>query len=174
MAAVQRVRQGLRALFAFSHQVDYQLVAQYLSDKQMGLFRKMSKAEQLHSLNVLRDVLAQGPHTPHELAVAALLHDVGKIRCQVTILEKTMGVLIKRFLPGLFRRWAEHDTIKWWKRAIVMMTYHPMWGAQEAQAVETSPKVVWLIAHHADALEHWQGHPDYDLLHRLKLADDAN
>lgn len=174
MAAVQRVRQGLRALFAFSKQVDYPLAEQYLSAKQMTLFCQMSKSEQLHSLNVLRDVLAQSPHTPRDLAVAALLHDVGKMRCRLTIWEKSFGVLMRWFAPGLFRRWAERDTIRWWMRPAVVMVHHPAWSVEEAQAVETSSTALWLIAHHADAPEQWHQHPNHDLLRRLKQADDAN
>jgi hypothetical protein len=36
------------------------------------------------------------------------------------------------------------------------------------------PEAVWLIAHHADPLERWRGHPLAAWLAALRRADDAN
>lgn len=68
MSALNRIQQGIRALLAFTQTVDYELTERYLTTEQMALFRRMAKSEQLHSLNVLRDVLAQEEQTPHDLA----------------------------------------------------------------------------------------------------------
>ncbi|MBL8164963.1 MAG: hypothetical protein JNJ61_23470, partial [Anaerolineae bacterium] len=65
MAAAQRLKQGLRALLAFSRPVDWDLAAETLSPDLMTLFRRLKRSEQLHSLNVLRGVLAQGS-APHD------------------------------------------------------------------------------------------------------------
>lgn len=174
MAALQRIKQGLRALFAFRQVVDYPLAERYLSNQQMSLFRQMSQSEQLHSLNVLRDVLVQNPQTPHDLAVAALLHDAGKARYSLAIWQKSLGVLIKKLTPRLFHRWSESDTINRWTSACVVMAHHPAWSAEDAQQAGTTETALWLIEHHADPLEQWQGHPCYNLLDRLKQADDTN
>jgi hypothetical protein len=69
-------RQGIRALTAFAQPVDLDLAAAHLSPPLLTLFGRMQRNDQLHSLNVLRSVLAQGP-TPPDLATAALLHDSG-------------------------------------------------------------------------------------------------
>src|SRR5215213_6736056 len=97
--AIQRLRQGIRALFAFTQPVDFDLAASYLTPAEMALFRQMRRSEQLHSLNVLRTVLAESAaaqqFVPPELAVAALLHDVGKSRYPLAVWQKTIAVLVR-------------------------------------------------------------------------------
>src|SRR5690606_27724351 len=98
MTAVYRFRQGIRSLLAFSQTVELPLAAEYLSPELLALFQKMRRSEQLHSLNVLREVLADGT-TPHDLAVAALLHDVGKSRYPMRTWQKTLAVLTRAISP---------------------------------------------------------------------------
>ncbi|MBZ0295367.1 MAG: HD domain-containing protein [Anaerolineae bacterium] len=173
MAAVQRIRQGVRALLAFAHPVDYDLAADYLSPSLMHCFQQMRRSEQLHSLNVLRDVLAQGP-TPDDLAVAALLHDVGKSRYPFPVWQKTMVVLTRAFAPGLFQRLSAGSEHRFWQRPFVVSSQHPRWSADIVRDAGASERAVWLVLHHADSLANWPEHPHCYLLKRLKAADDAN
>lgn len=172
--AVQRFRQGVRALLAFSYTVDYPLAEQYLSAKQMALFRQMGRSEQLHSLNVLRSVLAQSTQTPHDLAVAALLHDVGKSRYKLAVWQKTISVLVKKFLPSLNSRLATDDRLAFWNAPFVVRQWHPKWSAELLSQVNSTAGVIWLAEHHADTVEQWREHPYYPLLVRLQQADDEN
>lgn len=173
MAARQRLRQGVRALLAFTQTLDYDLAAAYLTPSQLDLFKQMSRGEQLHSLNVLRYVLMQEPTTPDDLALAALLHDVGKVRHPLAVWEKSLAVVVRGLLPRQFARWSrEHPT--WWKRAFVVAEQHPAWSAEIVAPTGASERALWLIRHHADDLAMWAGHPYQPLLHRLKLADDKN
>lgn len=171
-----RIRQGIRALTAFTRPVDYELAAQYLSPELLSVFQRMQRSEQLHSLNVLRDVLAQGA-APPDLAVAALLHDVGKSRYRLTVAEKTTAVLVRKALPRFARRLAHTDNpavIPFWRRAFVVRQHHPAWSAAILQQAGASEAAVWLAAHHQDKREQWASHPYYGLLSRLQQADDAN
>lgn len=174
MAAVQRVRQGLRALLAGARPVDHELAAAYLTPAQMALFAALRRGEQQHSLHVLCAALAQG-EAPHDLAVAALLHDAGKARYSFSVLEKTLVVLARAALPRRSARWAAADPDAGrWARPFAISAQHPAWGAELAAAAGTPPRAVWLIAHHADPLAAHAGHPHAPLLARLQRADDAN
>lgn len=168
MTAVYRIQQGLRALLSFSQAVDYELAGRYLNDRQMALFRQMKRSEQLHSLNVLRDVQAQESATPHDLAVAALLHDVGKIRYPLAIWQKTISVLVRRFAPRLYLRLSDGDPAHALNRPFAVNRHHPAWGAELLAQAETSERARWLVAHHADR------DPTDPLLRRLQRADDRN
>jgi hypothetical protein len=171
---VYRLRQGGRALLAFAQPVDRGLVQQTLSPTHQTLFFALARAEQLHSLNVLRDVLAQEPHTPHDLAAAALLHDCGKSRCALATWQKTLAVLVRAFLPTLARRLSQEDRLTFWRAPFVVRKYHPKWGAQLLEGTGASPRLIWLVEHHADSADQWAAHPDINLLKRLQKADDAN
>lgn len=171
---MHRLKQGGRALLAFAQPLDEALAARTLSPAHFTLFRSLSRPEQLHSLNVLRDVLAQSEHTPHDLAAAALLHDCGKSRYALATWQKTLAVLVRAFLPGVEASLSQDERLSFWRAPFVVRKYHPAWGAEMLRDIGASPRLIWLVEHHADPVEGWQGHPDVTLLARLKRADDAN
>jgi hypothetical protein len=170
--ALRRIRQGVRALLAFSRPVDYALAEAALSPPLMDLFRRLRRSEQLHSLNVLRDVATQGP-TPPDLAAAALLHDVGKIRWPIALWQRTLPVLVPPVSPALARRWSEGDPRQPWARPFVVRAHHAAWGAEMIAAAGASEPTVWLVRHHQDK-DVDPKHPHAYLLKRLQAADDAN
>ena len=170
-----RIKQGLRALFAFRADVDDALVRRHLSGPEYDLFKTMARAEQLHSVHVLRSVLAQSPETSPELATAALLHDVGKARYHLAVWQKTVSVLAESFAPGLFNKLSTGDDLNWWRAPFMVRQQHPAWGADMLTAIGSDPLVIWLVGHHArplDAGEAPEAH--LHLLARLKQADSEN
>lgn len=171
---MQRIQQGVSALLAFARAVDYDLAARYLTSEQLALFKQMARAEQLHSLNVLRDVLAQADETPHDLAVAALMHDVGKSRRHLSVAQKTISVLVKRFWPALEQRLTADERTDFWHAPFTVRRYHPKWSAELLAQRGASERAIWLAQHHQDDAATWQDHPNYPLLLRLQAADDAN
>ncbi|RMG78413.1 MAG: HD domain-containing protein [Chloroflexi bacterium] len=175
MSALYRIRQGTQALLAFTQTVNLQLVQQYLSSEQYMLFLTMRHSEQLHAVQVLNTVLEQEEQTPQDLAVAALLHDVGKARYRIYIWQKTIAVLAKRFLPKLYERWSEDVAPhQWWRRPFIIKAHHPRWGAEMLAETNASERAIWLVAHHQDNADDWKEHPDYHLLLRLQKADSAH
>lgn len=175
-----RLRQGVCALLADFRSVDEALAARYLNAEQLTLFRRMTRSEQLHSLNVLRDVLAQSAETPRDLAQAALLHDVGKTLCPLSVAQRSLAVAMATLWPALDLHWrgpdpqaalAQLSELPWWRVGSVVRQHHPTWGALLAHSVGLSERTVWLIAHHAEAID---DHPYVALLRRLQQADDAN
>lgn len=172
MGAFYRFQQGVRALLAFTQPVDHDLAAAHLPPHLLPCFEQMRRSEQLHSLNVLRSVLQQEIDTPPPLAQAALLHDVGKSRYPFPVWQKTLVVLVRAFLPYLFKQLSQGSTDNFWQRPFVVNVQHPQWSAEMAAGADEQTR--WLIAHHADLLSQWGEHPDLYLLKRLKQADDAN
>jgi hypothetical protein len=171
--AARRLRQGVRALLAFSSPVDTALAARYLSPPLLTLFCQMRRSEQLHSLNVLRAILSTGDALP-ELAVAALLHDVGKSRYPLALWQKTLPVLVRAIAPALVTRWSSGDPRRPWWRPFAVYVHHPAWSAEMLAAAGAPEGAVWLAAHHQDNIARWIGHPYAPLLTRLQAADDAN
>ena len=174
MAATRRFQQGLRALLAFSMPIDDDLAAQYLSSEQFTMFKKMARSEQLHSLNVLRDVLQQAKTTPHDLTVAALLHDIGKTRYRLMIWQKTLAVLVRQFFPSLDRHLRQQKKMTFWRAPFIMRYHHPAWSAELLAKVDASECTIWLAAQHQTPIAALADHPHVELLKRLQIADEAN
>lgn len=172
-----RLKQGVRALFAFAQPLDEALVYRYLTPLQCDLFAQLGRAEQLHSIRVLQDVLTQDAHTPDDLAVAALLHDIGKVHFRCGVWQKTVSVALKEVLPSVERRLstpAAPQALTFWRGPFMVRRHHPAWGAALLTETGANERVVWLVAHHQDAAADWRGHPHEPLLKRLQRADNAN
>ena len=173
MPVVYRLQQGIRALFAFSQPVDWALAGRYLSPRLLDLFRQMNRDEQLHSLAVLRDVLAQGD-TPNDLAVAALLHDVGKSRYPIGVWQKTLAVMVRTLMPNAYRRWSQGNPMNLWERPFVVYEQHPLWSAELLREAGASEAACWLAAHHAGSVQSAPTPVQLEWLKRLQQADDQN
>ena len=173
MPVVYRLQQGVKALFAFSRPVDWALAERYLSPPLLAMFRQMNRDEQLHSLAVLRDVLAQGD-TPNDLAVVALLHDVGKSRYPISVWQKTMAVMVRVLVPSAYTRWSKGSPLNLWERPFVVYEQHPLWSADLLRAAGASEAACWLAAHHASRDETALTPIQMEWLGRLQQADDQN
>jgi hypothetical protein len=167
-----RLKQGLRAIFALAHPVDYDAVAEVLSPPLMRLFRRMRRVEQLHSLRVMRTLEAQGYADP-DLLVAALLHDCGKSRCRFTLPERVMVVLVKKLFPTAYARWSMGKP-GGWRRMFVIAAQHPQWSAEDMQSAGASMRAALLARRHQDSVEGVPKSEEDRLLAALQSADDDN
>jgi hypothetical protein len=167
----RRLRQGIRAIFAFTRRVDDRAAAAVLSPELMDLFRRMRRSEQLHSLCVMRWLTKRG-HTHPDLLTAALLHDSGKSRCPFSITDRAIVVLANALMPRRVARWGSEGK-RGWRRAFVVKVYHPDWAAEDMLAAGASPLAVALVCRHQEKAE---GEPQTEedrLLRLLQQADDA-
>jgi hypothetical protein len=175
MVALYRITQGLRAILAFTQEVDYSLPERYLSPPLLEAFKCMSTSEQLHSIRVLRAVLAQEAHTPHELAVAALMHDCGKARYPLSVYGKSIVVVVEKLMPPLYRYANQMNPAQVaWARPFVVRAQHPAWSAEVLREAGAAAGAVWLVEHHQEIVAMWMEHPQAGLLWRLQRADDTN
>lgn len=175
MTAIYRITQGVRALVAFVQPIDYTLPERYLSPGLLAAFKQMKPGEQLHSIRVLRAILAQEPETPPELAVAALMHDCGKVRYPLSVYGKSVAVLARRLMPPLYRYGCTRDPVRAvWARPFIVAEQHPRWSAEILREHDAPDCAVWLAEHHAEVVAGWMDHPYAALLWRLQRADDTN
>ena len=170
--AIGRIRQGIRALMAWSRPVDYEAAQQVLTPKEMELFRQMRRSEQQHSLNVLKMLQGWGYDDP-PLLIAALLHDVGKSRYPFPLWDRTIVVLVKAVAPKITQKWG-NGSVASWRRPFVISYQHPAWSAQLATDVGCDPRAVELIAIHQIKRDHELPGDTERLLTALQKADDNN
>jgi hypothetical protein len=162
-----RTRQFWNALLGPRKRVQTEALLPHLSPSQIVLFRRMQPSEQAHAYQVLERLKAAGQTDP-DLLAAALLHDVGKILIPLSLPERVVIVLGKRFFRRTTRRWSE-GTPGRLRRPFVAAAHHPGWGADLAEQAGASSRTVDLIRRHQDI-----PCADNPLLAALQAADDEN
>jgi hypothetical protein len=163
---VYRIRQFIAALGAYPAVEDLQQVGTWLSPQEMALFARLQPSEQVHSIGVFKSLKSgAGPLALQpDLLVAALLHDVGKCRCPLSLWERVWIVMAQALFPGLVQRWGRSGSLgtqaqawsfrgAWWQRPLVVAIQHPAWGAEMAAEAGSSPLVVALIRRHQNLLQ---------------------
>jgi hypothetical protein len=138
----------LQALFARPGAEDARLVADHLPPALRRLYRAMSRAEQSHSLAVLRALLRQGHRDP-DLLAAALLHDVGKTRAPLHLSDRVLVVLAQRLAPAAAQTWS-NGAPRGWRRPFVVAAQHADWGGDMLEEAGASARLVAMVRlHHA-------------------------
>jgi putative nucleotidyltransferase with HDIG domain len=183
LGILYRVRQFQHAVSAKPASEDLDEIQAILTPKQMMLFRQMQASEQAHSLRVYKQLccLGEAGHVIHhpDLLVAALLHDIGKIRQPLRLYERVMVVLGKALFPDRSRIWGNAafdspSSLGGWRRPFIVAEQHPKWGAEMAAKAGTSPLAVTLIRRHQDFSPTKNITLEDNLLKVLQVVDGNN
>jgi len=146
-------------------------IAQHLTAAERDLFFGFTYADQWHSYRVLRTLREAGYNHP-DLLTAALLHDIGKIRCPLSIWDRTVIVVGSALFPRRAEAWGRGPLASW-RRPFVARAQHPAWGAETAHEAGVRPAVVEMIRRHQDKVDGEEDEIDR-LLVTLQWADDQN
>lgn len=105
-----RVKQFFMAITAKLEQNELLLIHEYLSEKEKKIFFKLAKSEQKHSVLVAKDVLKYiKQHNlnysidENRMVKVALLHDIGKVKCRLNVVEKSVLVILNKISNGKIR-----------------------------------------------------------------------
>ncbi len=162
-----RTRQFWNALPGPRKRVETEALLPQLPPSQIVLFRRMQPSEQAHAYQMFERLKAAG-QTDSDLLAAALLHDVGKVLIPLSLLDRVVIVLGKRFFRRRAGRWSE-GTPSRLHRPFVVAAHHPDWGADLAGQAGASSRTVDLIRRHQDIPS-----TDDPLLAVLQSADNEN
>lgn len=152
----KRAKQVRAALTARITPEDRVYISKHLSDREQKLFQSMAPVDQYHAIQVAKSALElanQYPETDRDvLRKAALLHDVGKLRGDISTLDKIATVLVHAISPRLERLIAhpgKGGTFANLRHAFYIYGHHACRGAKLAADAGVEPKVVeWICRHH--------------------------
>lgn len=146
-------------------------IANHLTAAERDLFYRFTCADQWHSYRVFRTLHETGYNHP-DLLTAALLHDIGKIRCRLSAWDRTLIVVGGGLFPERAEAWGR-GSLESWRRPFVARAQHPAWGAEMAAEAGVRPAVVEIIRRHQDEIDGDESEEDR-LLIALQWADDRN
>ena len=169
---LRRVFQVIHALTAKMESQDHRLVATYLDAREQSLFYAMDINSQKHAVKVALTCIklaACHPSVNRKLLVrAALLHDIGKQRGELTTLYRIIFVITDKLFPRLGKTLAKQGNnlsrqklpgLPWQKlqHAFFVLYSHPVLGSRKAEAIGVESQILELIAGHHNP--HLPGEP---------------
>ena len=166
-----RVSQFYRSLTEQPAREDLERAETLLPSKLFELFTQMQPFEQAHVIRVMDGMISFGYDDP-EVQIAALLHDVGKVKHPIRPWERTVAVIVRRVFPNKFHQWGQGKA-NLFGRAIVVAARHAEWGAELSAAAGASQRVVRLIRNHDADLTNFDGQ-DRLVLSDFQAVDAAN
>lgn len=173
----KRVKQVFAALTARINELDKVFINKHLNEAQAALFRQMNLPDQRHALDVaytaLKLAASQAAVNQELLIQCALLHDVGKIKGDVSTADKIITVIFDRFAPQWAKSWGQRgrgSKIDNLRHAVYIYYNHAERGAAMLTAAGMSPELTMIIARHHEAPAAHEP-PELTL---LKKADSLN
>jgi hypothetical protein len=146
-----------------------QWVQSALSDDELKLWRRMSRADRRHAVVVAREVERQlGGEASKPVLAAALLHDVGKVSAGLGTYGRVIATLAGAAAgQQMAAAWTEG---KGFTRKVGLYLRHPELGGDMLALAGSDPvTVAWAREHHLPE-EEWTLPPT--VAHVLKAADD--
>jgi len=108
--AFYRVKQFFWGIISLFKKVDYVFIKKYLNDEEIVMFKELKKSEQHHCIRVCKDSLYYKKENlidvnEYKLGKAALLHDIGKGACHLSLIEKSIIVILDKLTKGKLKKY---------------------------------------------------------------------
>lgn len=156
---------------------DKTFIAKYLSTAEAKFFYNMNLPDQRHALNVAYTALelaGEQKQVDQELLIkCALLHDVGKIKGDVSTADKIITVILDKATPAWAKSWGRQGRggkLANLRHAVYIYYHHAARGAAMLCEAGMPPQLTEIIAKHHEAPT--VGEPSELTL--LRTADNLN
>ena len=166
---LKRVRQFFRAIGSHLTVEDGRYISVHLNAAEQKLFFAMDELDQCHSLRtayaIERFAIQDKQDIEREFLIrCALLHDVGRVKGDMSLFGKVFAVLVTEFFPSM----ADDLELKG-NRLIHVYRHHAEIGAQKLQGIGLFKEAKIVAKHHSPPSPN-----DPKELKLLRLADDKS
>lgn len=173
---IYRMQQFFAALFQRLNNKDQQFISNYLNIAEASLFNQLPAYEKKHAVNVARKMLAlMGDASDSQKRVAVkigLLHDIGKSQVKISLVNKSLMVMLRFFLPTFYKMMSQkgeaHQTNSYCRK-VYIYDQHAKLGAQMLSRAGEDQVIVDVVSSHTAKLTP----SDKGFLRWLKKADTA-
>ena len=171
-----RLKQFYSGMFARYTKADEIFARGYLNIQEMSLFHQLHGFEKKHSVIVGRKMLEAAHRYPQldqrKLVRLGLLHDIGKVLERNSILTKSILVIVRFFLPGLYDHLADRGKDHLFFRRFYIHKHHGREGANLLEKIGESAEVLSIIAKHDPRVDPLDKEPPLEL-RLLREADNC-
>ncbi len=138
---IYRMKQFIQGLLARTTKEDLAFIEKYLNKEEIKLFKKLRVSEQYHSLQVAYGCTSKFPHNI-TLIRAALLHDIGKIGSNLTLINKSIVVICIRL------NFKKDILPKFIQKSLYYKNHHPKIGYDILSNMKVEADILYLIKNH--------------------------
>ncbi|MBP2034083.1 putative nucleotidyltransferase with HDIG domain [Clostridium algifaecis] len=139
-----RLKQFYWNLHSRLDEYDLKFINNILSEDELELFKKLSMSEQKHCVKVAYDVEKICYKKDINLNIilkAALLHDIGKIYRRLTIIDKSIMVLLNSITLGKMKYMCKFNKIN-------VYYNHAKIGAKLLEKISCNKYIIFLVKNH--------------------------
>lgn len=162
---MNRVKQFFSYAIAKIDINDKMYIEKHLNNDEIALFNKLSIHEQKHSVNVARDVESECKINlvdSNNLVKTALLHDIGKIKVPVSIIDKSIVVILDKITKSRIK---ELKSIK----KIYIHYNHGDEGYKILKKINENEQILFMVKNHHN--KYLNNNLELNI---LKKCDDRN
>lgn len=173
---LKRVNQVISALTARIEDADRDFIDRHLTKREQNLFWAMSVPDQRHALNVAYTAIRLSRERRgvdlEKLTKCCLLHDAGRVRGDVGIIDKIVAVIAHKAAPRWAESWGRPGKGSWarnLRHAFYVYDHHAERSRQKLLAIGLVGLGEIVSRHHKAPAE-----DDPPELTILRQADDLN
>lgn len=109
-----RIKQFIWGFISLFKEIDYTYVTKFLNENEIKIFNTLKHNDKHHCIRVCKDSIKMRNNLNidvdmYKLGRAALLHDIGKGKIHLSLLEKSTVVLLDKLTRGKIKK---YDNIK--------------------------------------------------------------
>lgn len=165
-----RVKQFIWGFTSLFKKVDYDYVKKYLNEEDLLLFDRLKVNDKHHCIRVCKDAISFNANLKEnekveeiKLGRAALLHDIGKSILHLSLIDKSVIVILDRITKGKIRKYKNN-------RKINIYYNHPKEGYEILKSKGYSKEILEVVRDHHKKIHS----KDNKFLHIISYCDNKN